>query len=249
MSGYNDFAQFYDRLTGNVSYGDMAVLFDKLIKEYSSENEVVVDLACGTGSLSAELGKLGYDVIGVDSSEDMLSEAYAKADGMEGVSFLCQDMRELSLWGAADVVVCVLDSLNHLDSEKALEETFSAVSDHVCDGGLFIFDLNTEYKHRKVLADNAFCYDMEGLFCSWQNELNEEDGSVHISLDFFEEQKDGSYQRLSEDFTEWLYPDALVMRLLSAYEFELIGRFDGFSEEPVKEDSQRVMYVCRRLNR
>ena len=248
MSGYGDLALFYDRLTGNVGYSEIAELIDGLINKYGSEHEVIVDLACGTGTLSVELGRLGYDVIGVDSSEDMLAAAFDKAEGIQGVSFLCQDMTELSLWRAADAVVCVLDSLNHLENEKQLERTFSAVSDHVCDGGLFIFDLNTEYKHRKVLADNAFCYDMDGLFCSWQNEVSE-DGSVTEYLNFFEEQEDGSYQRYSEEITERIYPDALVMRLLSAYEFELIGRFDGFSDEPVKENSQRVLYVCRRLNR
>ena len=248
MSGYGGFSRFYDRLTGNVPYADIAELLDKLIRKHGSEHEVIVDLACGTGSLSLELAKFGYDVIGVDSSEGMLNAAMEKAEGIEEVSFLCQDMRELSLWGAADAVVCVLDSLNHLPDEKALAETFKAVSDYVCDGGLFIFDLNTEYKHRQVLSDNAFCFDMDGLFCAWQNELSE-DGSVTVMLDFFEEQQDGSYQRSSESFTERLFADALIMRLVSANGFELVGRFDEFSEDPVKEDSQRILYVCRRADR
>ena len=89
---------------------------------------------------------------------------------------------------------------------------------------------------------------MDGLFCAWQNELSE-DGSVTVMLDFFEEQQDGSYQRSSESFTERLFADALIMRLVSANGFELVGRFDEFSEEPVKEDSQRILYVCRRADR
>ncbi|MBR1423444.1 MAG: class I SAM-dependent methyltransferase [Ruminococcus sp.] len=248
MGGYGDLARFYDRLTENVGYGEIAELIDLLVRKYGSEHEVIVDLACGTGTLSVELVKFGYDVIGVDSSEDMLAAAFDKAEGAEGVSFLCQDMTELSLWGAADAVICVLDSLNHLDNEHQLERTFSAVSDHVCDGGLFIFDLNTEYKHREILADNAFCYDLDGLFCSWQNETAE-DGTVTEYLNFFEEQEEGTYQRYSEEIAERIYSDALIMRLLTAYGFELIGRFDGFSEEPVRDNSQRILYVCKRLDR
>ena len=99
-----------------------------------------------------------------------------------------------------------------------------------------------------ILADNAFCYDLDGLFCAWQNELNDDD-SVSIYLDFFEEQEDGSYYRFSEDFTEKIYTDEFLSELVKSNDFELIGKYDGFEDSPVNDKTQRVLYVCRRINR
>lgn len=249
MSGYGRFAYYYDRLTENVDYGKIASRCDELIKKYSSEKEVVVDLACGTGSLSEALAKLDYDVVGVDLSQQMLEEAMDKRyDSGLNIQYLCQDMTELDLYGAADAVICVLDSINHLESVEAVQKTIESVSKFTCDGGLFIFDVNTAYKHREILADNAFCYDLDGLFCAWQNELNDDD-SVNIYLDFFEQQEDGSYERFSEDFKERIYDDGMLCDTLKKQGFELIGKFDGFEDKAVSEDTQRILYVCKRLNR
>jgi len=250
MNGvYGRFAQVYDKLQQDVPYAEMAKLFDGFIKEYSSENEVVVDLACGTGNLSEEMYRLGYDVIGIDLSQDMLNEALEKKyDKGLDISYLCQDMTELDLYGAADVVICVLDSLNHLSCADDFEKTVERVSMFTCDGGLFIFDVNTLYKHRVILGDNVFCYDPDGLFCVWRNETLE-DGSVNIALDFFEEREDGSYSRYGEEFREIVFPPEFIEDCLSKNHFEMIGRFDGFSKEPPCDESQRILYVCRRSAR
>ena len=168
MSGYGRFACYYDKLTENVDYGKIAARCHELIKRYSSEHEVVLDLACGTGSLSEALARLDYDVVGVDLSDQMLEEAMDKRyESGLNIQYLMQDMTELDLYGAVDAVVCVLDSINHLENEEAVRKTFECVSKFTCDGGLFIFDVNTVYKHRVILADNAFCYDLDGLFCAW----------------------------------------------------------------------------------
>lgn len=249
MSGYGRFAYYYDRLTENVDYGKIASRCHELIEKYSSEHEVVLDLACGTGSLSEALARLNYDVVGVDLSEQMLEEAMDKRyDSGLNIQYLMQDMTELDLYGAVDAVVCVLDSINHLENEEAVRKAFESVSKYTCDGGLFIFDVNTVYKHRKILADNAFCYDLDGFFCAWQNELGDDD-SVSIYLDFFEEQENGSYCRFSEDFTERIYSDEFLTKLIADNGFDLIGKFDGFEDKSVGDDTQRVLYVCRRLNR
>ena len=249
MSGYGRFASYYDRLTENVDYAGIAKRCQELIAKYSSEQDVVLDLACGTGSLSEALARLGYDVIGVDLSEQMLEEAMDKRyDSGLNIQYLMQDMTDLDLYGAADAVVCVLDSINHLENEEAVRKTFESVSKYTCDGGLFIFDVNTVYKHREILADNAFCYDLDDLFCAWQNELNDDD-SVNIYLDFFEKQDNGSYDRFSEDFTERIYSDDLLAKLIKENDFELLGRYDGFDDTPVNDKTQRILYVCKRMNR
>lgn len=247
---YNKFADFYDRLTANADYPKIAGLINDLIKQYSDYDECIVDLACGTGSLSIELAKIGYYVVGVDLSENMLEAAKNKcSDISDNTEFLCQNMTELDLYGAADVVVCILDSLNHLKNNDELKQTFERVSMFTCDGGLFIFDLNTRYKHREILNNNAFNFSLDGIFCAWQNELNEKDDSVDIYLDFFELGDDGKYSRYSESFKEILFDENTIDSLIKDNDFEIIGRFDDFSEDPPNEKSQRILYVCKRKSR
>jgi len=198
MSGYGRFACYYDKLTENVDYGKIAARCHELIKRYSSEHEVVLDLACGTGSLSEALARLDYDVVGVDLSDQMLEEAMDKRyESGLNIQYLMQDMTELDLYGAVDAVVCVLDSINHLENEEAVRKTFECVSKFTCDGGLFIFDVNTVYK----------------------------------------------------DFTERIYTDEFLSELVKSNDFELIGKYDGFEDSPVNDKTQRVLYVCRRINR
>lgn len=126
MSGYGRFACYYDKLTENVDYGKIATRCHELIKRYSSEHEVVLDLACGTGSLSEALARLDYDVVGVDLSDQMLEEAMDKRyESGLNIQYLMQDMTELDLYGAVDAVVCVLDSINHLEMRKLSERLLS----------------------------------------------------------------------------------------------------------------------------
>lgn len=247
MSGYSAFAKYYSLLQRNVPYGEIAQLIDGFIKKYSAEEEVIVDLACGTGELTKELAQLGYDVYGIDISEEMLMQAKERNSG-DNITYLRQDMCELDLWGAADVIVCILDSLNHLESEDKLASAIEHAAMYTCEGGLFIFDVNTEYKHRQILADNSFVFDMSenGLFCTWRNCCNK-DGSVDIGLDFFEKKDDGSYLRSSETFTERLFSQESIDGLLEKFGFEIIGKYDDLSEKDIKDNTQRVLYVCRRI--
>lgn len=245
-TGYENFARFYDRLTENVDHDRIAELVHDLVQKYADYKEVILDLACGTGVLSEKLARIGYDVVGVDNSAEMLEMAQQRLGGKDlPVTLLLQDMTGLDLYGAVDCTVCLLDSLNHLKDKQQLQKAFERVGMFTCDGGLFVFDLNTEYKHRNVLANNAFNFENDDFFCAWQNELND-DGSVHIWLDFFEKDKDGRYSRYSDDFTEILFDDAFVEQELKKNGFELIGRYDDFSLEPVRETSQRVLWVCKK---
>ena len=249
MSYGSVFARYYDLLQKDVGYRDIAALVDGLVKEFSSFDEVGVDLACGTGTLSRELCSLGYEMIGVDLSEEMLTEARRiAAENDQDITFVRQDMRELELWGAADFIVCCLDSLNHLSGLDDLRKTVERASMFVCDGGLFIFDVNTEYKHKNVLKDNTFCFEEEGLLCLWRNSPGP-GSSVQICLDLFEERPDGSYERSQEVFTEVVYSPADLEQCLRDNDFEIIMTCDGFTRDPLTETSQRALYVCRRMER
>ncbi len=248
MSGYGSFAKYYDALQADVPYSAIAGRIRQLGLRYSSENEVVVELGCGTGRLCRELEKLGFDVIGVDISADMLDEAENARTAESDITYILQDMTCLDLWGAADIIVCVLDGMNHLPDADAFDSAVERASMFTCDGGLLIFDLNTEYKHRNVLADNCFAYDLDGLFCAWRNHCRE-DGRVDMALDFFAENEDGSYTRETEYISEILLPHDLIERTVKEHDFELIGVFDGLTEEPPCETTHRALYVCRRKER
>ena len=113
--------------------------------------------------------------------------------------FLCQKMQRLDLYGTVDTVFCALDSINHLSGPEQVLETFKRVAFFLNDDGWFIFDVNTPFKHEKVLADNTFVYDLPDIYCVWQNTYNPQDGSVAIELDFFERQGK-LYARSSERF-------------------------------------------------
>ena len=188
MSSYSDFAFYYDSLTGNVDYKKRAAYFDMLIKKYcTSGGRYLVDLACGTGSLSEEFAALGYDVIGIDYSEEMLSEALDKKfDSDSDIQYVCQDMTSFELYGNADIIICALDSINHLASADDIRKTIERVFMFLKKGGVFIFDANTAYKHREILGNNSFVIENDQVFCAWQNTFSENDNRVDIALDFFE---------------------------------------------------------------
>ncbi len=247
MSGYRKFAYYYDALTRNISYRDRAEYFDRLIKKHGGKKNILLDLACGTGSLSEEFSRMGYDVIGADSSEEMLNAALDKKlqSGLN-IQYLCQDMTELDMFGTVDVTVCALDSINHLPDIEAIRKAVSRVSLFCEPGGLFIFDVNTPYKHKYVLGNNTFVYDLDEVYCVWQNAYSEKYSRVDISLDFFEKQENGSYRRYEEDFSE-IAPDcSLIEAVLEENGFEIAGRYDYDTENPVREDSEKVVYAAKK---
>lgn len=247
MSGYGAFSYFYDRLTQNVDYSAVADAVESYIERFGGRRGILLDLACGTGSLCEQLARRGFDVIGTDASPDMLNAALDKKyDSGLPIQYLCQDMTKLDMYGTIDVTVCTLDSLNHLQSLEELKKAFERVSLFAFPDGMFIFDVNTAYKHREVLAQNAFTYDLEGLFCAWQNQYNEEDGSVDIFLDIFEQNGQGSYDRFSESFTERLFARRDILRLLEETGFELLAEYDGYTDRPPQEKSERVVFVARK---
>ena len=146
IKSYGVFAEFYDVLTANIDYKKRALYFDELIKRHDGkQGGLLLDLACGTGSLSEELDNLGYDIIAVDNSPEMLGIAMnKKIEHQKNIQYVCQDMRELDLFGNADITVCALDSLNHLKNFKDLCVVFRKVFMFTEPGGLFLFDINTE---------------------------------------------------------------------------------------------------------
>ena len=245
MSGYKDFSQFYDGLTFNVDYQKRADYFEEICARFSHTAGIVLDLACGTGSLTLELKKRGYDIYGIDGSEDMLSKTMEKAyDEGLSVLFLCQDMREIDLYGTINTCICTLDSINHLIEKNDVQKTFDRVSFFMEKDGLFIFDVNTVYKHQQILADNTFVYDTDDVFCVWQNSL-EENNIVRIELNLFENEDD-VYYRTTEEFCERAYAIDELKEMLEKAGFIVENVFADGSFDSLEENSDRAVFVARK---
>lgn len=243
---YSAFAEFYDVLTEEISYAKRAEYFHTLLKKFGGGSGILLDLACGTGSLSVEMARLGYDVIGVDGSCDMLAVAMQKnSEAPKDILYLCQQMEELDLYGTIQATVCALDSLNHVTDLDTLEKIFEKVSLFSESGSLFIFDVNSVYKHREVLGNNTFVYDLEEVYCVWQNTYHPKNHLVDISLDFFIEEN-GAYYRESEAFSERAYTPAELDHLLDKTGFEKLAVYGEDSFEAPKDTDQRLIYVARR---
>lgn len=248
MGAYHSFSYFYDILTRNISYKHMAEYFDSLVKMYGGRKNILLDLACGTGSLSEEMSRMGYDVIGVDGSEEMLNEAIEKKlDSGLNIQYLCQDMTKLDMFGTIDVTICALDSLNHLPDLDSVKRTIERVSLFCETEGLFLFDINTPYKHKTVLGNNTFVYDVDEVYCVWQNTYQEKDNRVEMCLDFFERQPDGSYKRYEDSFSEIAFDDSVLEDILTKSGFEIAGKYDYDTVLPPRSDSEKIVYAARKV--
>ncbi len=247
MSGYGAFAYFYDKLTENISYKKRAEYFDSLIKLHGGKKNILLDLACGTGSLSEELAKMGYDVIGTDASEEMLSCALEKKfeSGLP-IQYLCQDMTRLDMFGTVDVTVCALDSLNHLPSLGHIRRTFERVSLFCEPDGLFIFDMNMPQKHRKTLGGNTFVYDLDDVYCVWQNSLDPDskDCRVDMTLDIFKRTDNGSFIRYCDEFSEIAFERSVIEEELKAAGMKTAAVYDYDTLEPPRPDSEKLVFVA-----
>ncbi len=245
---YAAFADYYDALTQNVEYPERADYFCRLFDHLQHSPGLTLDLACGTGSLTLELACRGMDVYGVDASPEMLSAAQQKAaEKGENILFLCQDMRSLDLYGTVNTVLCTLDSINHLTEISDLQSAFDRVSLFLEPDGYFIFDVNTVYKHRCILKNEAFVYDTDAVYCVWQNRYDPADGKhlVEISLDFFERQGQ-VYQRSSERFVERAYPTEVLQECLERAGLIWVACYGDLTLLPPEEDCQRVVVVARK---
>ncbi len=244
---YDVLAYSYDRLTLDVDYKKRTDYLCSLFERFDRMPALLLDLACGTGGFSNEFASRKVSVIGVDISEEMLGIA-AENSREKGLSvmYLCQDATELDLYGTVDGAVCCLDSLNHLtdyeDFCNAIEKTALFLEPQ----RLFIFDLNTEYKHAEVLGNNTFVIDEDDLYCVWQNEYEEETKTVDIMLDVF--RRDGeSYTRSTEYITERAFSRQEVEAALENAGLELVAVFGDMADIPPEALEERVIYVTRRI--
>ncbi len=241
---YTSFATVYDELTKNVDYKGRAIYIKEILGKYNINDGLLLDLACGTGSLSVELSKLGFEVIGTDASYEMLSEAQNKAFFNEqNIMFLCQRMEETDLYGSVRAIVCALDSINHLTDYESVKKTFKLLKNFLDDDGVIIFDANTVYKHQKVLGNNIFIYDEKNVYCIWRNTLLEDEKTVSINLDFFVKENDGSFKRLGESFKEKAYTTEELETAVCEAGFKVKSKFSESTFCEPTETCERTTFV------
>ena len=240
MDAYGKFAKVYDSLMEDVPYDEIANIISDEIKAKKIQNNIVFDLACGTGTLTSLLLKKGYEMIGADASVEMLDVAKAKNPD---TLFLNQSMDEFELYGTVGAICCSLDSINYLTEDGELEKTFDLCNNYLEPNGLLIFDINTEYKFKNILSDNIFTYDSENLFYAWENEYIKEEKLCNFYLTFFI-QENGHFFRFDEVHTERVYTDREITKTLKKCGFTVLKRYDGFTKNKAHKKSERILYVC-----
>lgn len=244
MGGYcGDFAGAYDLLTFNVPYDELAERYAGCLAELGVRGGRLLDMGCGTGSLSVRLAARGFDVIGQDASSEMLTVAAGRSSD---VMWICQKMEETDVGGTVDAVISTLDSVNHLESAEAMLRCFEAASRCLESGGAFVFDVNTVRKHREILGNNTFVYDVDGVYCVWSNTYNEDDCGVDIELDLFFENEDGSYRRGGESFRELALPEEKYCGLLEEAGFEVVAVKDYNTYGKASDDSEKLLILAKK---
>ena len=246
---YDLIAPFYDVTNSEIDYSKWADFIEENIKnEYKNKAELVLDLGCGTGKMTLELAKRGYDMTAIDYSTEMLNIARTEAEIYslsERILFLCQDMREFELYGTVDVVVSCLDCINHLTATKDLQKCFSLVHNYLMPDGLFIFDVNGKYKFENIYSDRSYVVESDGNVCIWQNYYNEKSKICDFYITVFSELEDGTYERSEEIQRERMYTLRTLSRELLKSGFELVGAYSDFDFTQATDSSERIYVVAR----
>lgn len=243
MEAYTGFAEVYDLFMDNVPYQEWSRYLISLLEEYGVSQGLVLELGCGTGKMTRLLAQAGYDMIGVDCSEEMLQIAKEKSD----ILYLLQDMREFELYGTVKAVVCICDSLNYILEEEDLCTVFKLVNNYLDPGGVFIFDMNTLYKYREILGENTICENREEGSFIWENFYDEDEQMNQYDLTLFirQEGKADLYRKYEETHLQRGYELHQIRRLLEDAGMEFVAMYDAFTREPVREDSERIYVIAR----
>ena len=245
MEAYTGFAEVYDVFQDNVPYEEWCSYVTGLLKEYQVMDGLVLDLGCGTGSLTGLMARSGYDMIGIDNSGEMLQIAMNKrnASGLD-ILYLLQDMRGFELYGTVKAVISICDSMNYIMEYQELVEVFRLVNNYLDPKGVFIFDLNTEYKYRELLADNTFAEDREESSFIWNNFYDEEDKVNEYDLTLFV--KEGElYRKFEETHYQRAYGLDQIQQAIRDGGMEFVAAYDAWTRNPVQQDSERIYVIAR----
>lgn len=246
MEAYTSFARVYDTFMDNVPYEEWSAYLIGLLREYGVTDGLVLELGCGTGSMTELLAQAGYDMIGIDQSEEMLEIALEKRlDSGHDILYLQQDMREFELYGTVRAVVSICDSMNYLMEEEDLLAVFRLVNNYLDPKGIVIFDLNTVYKYEELLGDSTIAENREESSFIWENTYYDEDQVNEYDLTLFIREEDGRYQKYEETHYQKAYDLETVRRLIEEAGMEYVTAYDAFTKEKPRKDSERIYVIAR----
>lgn len=247
MSSYESLAGAYDALTGDVGYRRRAEWLDRQFRKQRQPIGTVLDIGCGTGTIACLLAGMGYRVTAVDASEEMLTMAQQKAASLTGEPpfFVCQKMQCLRLPCAADAAVSTLDALNYLTREQDVRETFRRVFRFLQPGGLFVFDVNSPYKLRRM-DGQVWLDETETDYCVWRTDFSRRTQLCTYCVDLFRQNRDGSWTRSQELHRERAWEPEDLRRWLEEAGFARVRISGDLTERPPRPDEDRLIFRCVR---
>ena len=248
MEAYTSFAQVYDTFMDNVPYEDWSDRIRTILRQYGITGGLALDLGCGTGKMTELLAEAGFDMIGVDNSEDMLELAMEKrlVSGHD-ILYLLQDMQEFELYGTVGAIVSVCDSINYITDEEELLEVFRLANNYLDPHGIFLFDFNTEYKYREILGDNTFAEEREECSFIWENYYDPEEGINEYELTLFvrEPSAPGLYRRYQEIHFQRGHTLERIKQLIQRSGMKYIRAFDDYTDRTPTSVSERILVVAQ----
>ncbi len=246
---YTLLAPFYDALNGEVDYAAWADFVEDTFRRERAEGvREVLDLACGTGSMTLELARRGYDMVALDSSPEMLAVARDRAEesGLDReILYLCQDMCDFELYGTVDAVVSCLDSVNHITDTGELRRMLALVHNYLVPNGLFLFDVNTPYKFSEIYGQRDYVLEADGVLCAWQNDFRKRSGLCDFYITLFSEEADGRYLRRDAHRRERAYSLKALGRLLKESGFELLSVVGDFEGSEINDRTERYYIAAQ----
>ncbi len=247
---YDLLAPLYDAVNSEIDYVKWADFITEILQRHNKikgEN-IILDLGCGTGNMTLELARRGYDMIGVDYSVEMLDVARKRAEKTsfgEKILWLCQDMCDFELYGTVDAAVSCLDCINHITSGKELDKCFALLHNYIYPNGLLIFDINGREKFESVYDDKSYVIEEDGAVLVWQNSYNRKSGMCDFFITAFKENADGLYERFDVEQREKMYTLTSIKRRLHKSGFEFIGAYSDFNFTEATDNDQRIYVVAR----
>ncbi|MES9736804.1 class I SAM-dependent DNA methyltransferase [Peribacillus frigoritolerans] len=243
---YERFAYVYDELMKDAPYEKWLMILTAKLEQYGVGGRKVLDLACGTGEMTVELAQHGFEVTGVDLSDEMLLVANEKAVKLGlSIPLFQQNMAELEGLGQFDCVTIFCDSLNYLRDEEDIVKTFSRVHEHLKDGGLFMFDIHSLYKMEEIFSDHTFAVNGEEVSYIWDCFPGEEPYSVEHDLSFFvRDDESGLYDRFDELHYQRTYPVEQYKKWLEQAGFTVSEILADLEEAPLVTETERILFVA-----
>ncbi|MDX9917745.1 MAG: class I SAM-dependent methyltransferase [Gudongella sp.] len=246
MQNYGKFSELYDYLMDDFDYKLWAEYIREIFAKYNMNTKSILEMACGTGNLTSELLELGYFVDAFDKSEEMLALARNKLRKYKRARLFSLDMTHYNMNKKYDAVISACDSINYVLVETELLKVFKNVYEHLEPGGVFIFDINSEYKIKNILGDNVFLEDRGNTFYTWENRFNPETNIVEFLLTFFTSDDGINYTRFDELHKERAYSLEEVTKTLIDAGFQRIEALDAFTFIPANEHSERINFLAFR---